>query len=119
MLKKATLTVSFLYSVILLVLSLVNVSSFPKLNSSFDDKIKHFIAYFIFGICWGIYFKISNYSKFLVKVFLFGLTFGLIIEVLQYSLTTYRSFDIYDVLANSLGVLMSLFILRSNRLIKI
>ena len=81
----------------LLVLSLVNVSNFPKLNSSFDDKIKHFVAYFIFGLCWGVFFKTAKYKNIFAKVFLFGLTFGLIIEVLQYTLTTYRSFDIFDV----------------------
>ena len=65
-------------------------------------------AYFGLGLLW-MFFFVHNYKndKFLAKIIAISLAiigFGIFIEVLQDRLTTYRQLDLYDVLANSIGV---------------
>jgi glycopeptide antibiotics resistance protein len=48
-----------------------------------------------------------NKSKALTYAVIVSILFGIIIEILQGTLTTYRSADINDVLANSLGVILT------------
>lgn len=43
---------------------------------------------------------------------LFAILFGIFIEVLQGSLTSTRSFDYYDVLANTTGVIIAAIMLK-------
>jgi glycopeptide antibiotics resistance protein len=38
--------------------------------------------------------------------------FGIIIEVLQFTMTSYRTLDIYDILPNTLGAVISAVVLR-------
>ncbi|HER40824.1 MAG TPA: teicoplanin resistance protein VanZ [Salinimicrobium catena] len=73
-----------------------------------SDKVMHGGAYFGLGLLW-MFFVIYNYknNKFLAKIvtiLLVVIVFGIFIEVLQDRLTTYRQLDLYDVLANSIGV---------------
>lgn len=82
----------------------------PEVDVNHGDKIFHFLAYAILSFLWYFvfYFKMSQTSKraILYAVFL-AVVFGIIIEVLQGTLTTYRAFDVYDAIANSLGALLT------------
>ncbi|AJR03173.1 VanZ family protein [Siansivirga zeaxanthinifaciens] len=103
------------YTVALTVACLVNINKFPKVDISFFDKIFHSITYLVLTLLWfSTFFFNFNYkrSKALLYAAGFSSVFGIIIEVLQGVLTVNRSADIYDVLANSLGVLLAgLFII--------
>jgi glycopeptide antibiotics resistance protein len=48
------------------------------------------------------YRKVKSYLVLLVCIIIFGT----IIEVLQMTVTDYRSFDVYDILANSIGAML-------------
>ena len=72
------------------------------------DKAYHSFAYFTLAISWLFTYYKKPKKKYIIVISC--ILFGIIIEVLQSSLTIYRTGDYYDVLANSLGVLVALFI---------
>ncbi|WP_169515987.1 VanZ family protein [Gaetbulibacter saemankumensis] len=82
---------------------------------SFADKIFHIGSYLTLCILWFysfLYkFKFEKNSA-LIYASVFAFFFGIIIEVLQGVLTESRASDFYDVVANSLGILVGvIFIL--------
>ncbi len=109
--KYLTAITAFGYSIALLILSLVKIGPVvPKLGSDFDDKIYHAIAYIIMGFVWGVYFLRASIKNYLFQSFAIGALFGIIIEVLQVTITSYRSFDLFDILANVIGLCLGLVI---------
>ena len=82
------------------------------------DKLAHCLAYFVLSTMLGLAIeldwatKYSNRNVFLV-VFLFGFT----LEIIQGYALVYRTFEIYDLLANSVGILA--FILLAKTIKKI
>ncbi|WP_243766012.1 VanZ family protein [Polaribacter cellanae] len=82
----------------------------PKYSVSIShiDKWQHGFAYFILSTCWLFSFFRKPQKKYII-VFL-CILFGIIIEVLQYKLTSYRTGDYLDVLANTTGVLTGLVV---------
>ncbi len=77
---------------------------------TFLDKILHASAYFTLTLSW--LFALRKKSKFkLISIAIF--LYGILMEFLQGWLTNTRQKDIYDVFANSLGILISLFIFDS------
>ena len=82
------------------------------------DKLAHCLAYFVLYTMLGLAIeldraiKYSNRNVFLV-VFLFGFT----LEIIQGYALVYRTFEIYDLLANSVGILA--FILLAKTIKKI
>lgn len=112
---KANISFVFALSCTLLILflSLANIGKVQIIQIEASDKVYHLAAYFILSSCWFLFFyfkkKIfSNYLKVYIIVAL--IIFGIIIEALQFSLTTYRTFDWWDALANSLGIFLAYFI---------
>jgi VanZ family protein len=81
-----------------------------NLNIPYFDKLIHFTFYFIASILAGFFGREISKGKMskvnvLVISFCSLVLYGIIIEVLQSSLTTYRSGELMDVVANSTGVL--------------
>lgn len=72
------------------------------------DKAYHSSAYFVLALTWLFSFYKKPNKKYIIVICC--IMFGIIIEVLQSTLTIYRTGDYKDVLANSLGVLLALFI---------
>jgi VanZ family protein len=99
--------------VFITVLSLVSFEDDYSLDISipYFDKLVHFTFYFIASILGGLFgreISMGRFSKTKVLAISFvGLVFyGIIIEVLQSSMTTYRSGELMDVMANSAGALL-------------
>ena len=118
LLERNSLLIAILATLFLAVLSL---SAVPKLNMGLGiksgDKYLHFIAYFGLTILW--YFALKD--KVNKKVFKFFvplalILYGIILEGLQSGLTTYRTGDVYDAIANTAGVIVALLVF--NRLLK-
>ncbi|HLV70329.1 MAG TPA: VanZ family protein [Xanthomarina sp.] len=118
MFKKNALGVSITYTVLLIAVSLakLDLESVEEIVPSYSDKIFHFLAYALFTWLWfnSFYFKF-NFSKIksVFRSILVSVTFGIIIEVLQLILTASRSFDIFDIIANSLGVLFAVILIQT------
>lgn len=96
------------YTLAVIYLSLINLADTPVPELGISDKVMHLGAYFGLGLLW-MFFAIFNYKndKLLKKVFIVcgsSIVFGIFIEVLQDRLTSYRTLDFYDVIANSIGV---------------
>lgn len=111
MLSKFSGIFAYGYSAILLLLSLVKIGPvIPRLGSDFDDKLYHAIAYIIMGFVWGVYLLHQSKRNYILISFLIGALFGIIIELLQVTLTSYRSFDFFDIIANILGLCLGLIL---------
>ncbi|MFD2552066.1 VanZ family protein [Bizionia sediminis] len=116
MLKKYALLISVAYSLALVAMSLIKLdfSNMDVVVPSYSDKVFHFIAYALLVWLWffAVYTR-TNYSKLktLIQVAIACAVFGTIIEVLQKEITNTRSFDLYDIAANALGVLTACLVL--------
>ena len=91
---------------LLIIGSLSNLTDVPKLSIEFQDKIIHFTAYAL--LCFVLFlmfesYKIRNTLKYSILV---SIVFGTVIEFLQAHLTSYRAFDIFDIIANVAGILI-------------
>ncbi len=110
----------FSWLVTLTVLSLVSFEDDSALDLDIPnfDKVVHFTFYFVAGIL-GVFFFHAIKKDFVQKtsllvIFLLGLIgYGIIIEVLQANLTTYRSAELLDVMANSTGAIFGILLVRT------
>lgn len=118
MLKKYALIIAVLYSLALAAVSLVKINNLPNAGISHADKIFHFSVYSVLTLLWvnTFFFKFKHKKiKAIWYAALFSIIFGIIIEVLQGSVTASRHTDIYDAIANTLGVLIMVLILLINK----
>lgn len=76
-----------------------------------SDKAMHAGAYFGLVILWSLFTIFSfGENRFLRRVIMISVAstaFGIFIEVLQDVLTSYRQLDLYDVFANTTGVVIA------------
>lgn len=115
MVARVGLFVAVIYTVLLLVSSLVSLGKISVGSFSPTDKLMHLTAYFGLVVFWKVYYMLKNKPKISFKINLFkiagvALGFGMLIEVLQGALTSYREPDWYDILANTGGVLLAVII---------
>ena len=116
-----------LWTLLIIVLCMVSFKKLPTLGIPSADKYVHFTFHFVFTVLWYVYLKKRNpqSKRLLLKVFLASLVFGIVIEICQSLFTTTRIGDIYDVMANTSGSLVSVITIifyadyiRRNKLIK-
>lgn len=102
---------ALVYTFAIIYLSLINLADTPVPELGISDKIMHGGAYFGLGLLW-LFFAIYNYdhNKLFSKILIVcsaATVFGIFIEVLQDRLTSYRELDFFDILANSIGVIIA------------
>ncbi|MFT4642236.1 MAG: VanZ family protein [Candidatus Azotimanducaceae bacterium] len=98
----------------------LSLDSFSEINMPIDnfDKVFHSLAYFFLALSWFFAVEKSHsIFKYRIVVAFLVIIFGIIIEVLQSSLTTYRTADYYDIMANSFGILIAMVLF--NRLLRL
>lgn len=112
LLERNGLVLAIIATIIIAILSL---SATPKIKLGLGvksaDKYLHFIAYFSLASIW--YFALKDRINKLVFKFFVPLAlilYGIILEGLQSGLTTYRTGDVYDAIANATGVLVALLV---------
>ena len=116
MVKKLTLTAfGVCYMLLLIIGSLSNSKDVTKLSIELQDKIIHFTAYAL--LCFVLFlmfesYKIRNTLKYSILV---SIVFGTVIEFLQAHLTSYRAFDIFDIIANVAGILIMAKLIALNK----
>lgn len=103
--KYFLITSSIIYTIILSYLSLRPIP--PELGNifSYQDKFMHIGAYFILG------FLYQKTSKTHLWPILLAISIGVSLEFLQ-SLTSYRSFELLDMLANAIGAALSYLVVK-------
>ena len=105
------------YTFLLVYLSIGNIHVPDQIQIEFGDKIGHVIAYFGLMILWFSFLYAINGKAFKVSIgfaAIGSILFGLLMEFLQVVLTDYRTADWYDVIANSLGVVIAILCLFIN-----
>ncbi len=102
-------------------IAILSLTAVPKLNFGFNlkssDKYLHVFAYFVLSCVW--YFSLQEKIKkpiFRYTLISLIILYGIILEVLQGGITSYRTADLYDVLANTTGILLASLLF--NKLIK-
>ena len=98
-------SVTIVYTISIGVLSLAHLTKVPELNTGFDDKIAHFLFYAIFCLMWFLSFYSFKIKRSLFAASAFSILFGLIIELIQSQATVYRTGEVLDFLANTIGAL--------------
>ncbi len=81
---------------------------FSKINIENGDKAIHFALFFIYtflGFAAKYFYKNQ-------QIWLYPFLIGLLIETLQHFIGWGRSFDVWDLVANSLGILAAYFLIQ-------
>ncbi|WP_179334337.1 VanZ family protein [Winogradskyella costae] len=94
----------------LVIASLITLNGVPSLGSSFDDKIYHIVAYLGLTLLWGLYVKHFKKNRLLYIVCFAAIFLGFILELLQYVVNPNRTYDTYDLIANSIGAIFGTLI---------
>ena len=102
------------YTVFLLVITLLpgqiiqseSEGWLKSFNFKNGDKVIHFALFFIFTIL--IY--LSGVLKKGNLIWIVPISVGIFIEILQHLMAMGRTFDFYDILANSTGILIAYFL---------
>lgn len=111
---KSLLALALLYTAVLTVACLGPApQSFEGAHS--PDKILHITATLVLFLCWYAYGRLValRRKRFLYVIAIISIitfVYGMIIEVLQGALTDYRTADVYDLLANSAGILIGILV---------
>jgi len=107
-----------LYAIGITVLSLVRIDSSGKSLLSFEgaDKLVHCLFYFGFTLLMALAYK-GSFARALgrkaqIMVALIAMTYSGIIELSQGFFTVYRSAELGDFVANSIGVIFGLVTLK-------
>jgi len=107
-LERNALLIAIFLTLFVAFLSLVSLRGVARINISNSDKYGHLIAYITLGISWFYVFR--NHRNRWIYITLALVIFGMILEVLQGALTTYRTADWHDGLANASGVIIALIL---------
>lgn len=98
--------------IVVAVASLTPGNELPKVQFHFADKIVHFLMYFILSVVWAKAFDFSHikWKKIKLNSFVLVFFYGIFIEIAQEFCTNSRFFDIFDILANSMGILLAVML---------
>ncbi len=116
--ERSSIYLAIGFAILILILSLAKLNSFPDIgNFQNSDKVKHILAYSVLSFFWLISCQLGKINIKILHLILIIIAYGVIIEVLQMRLTTYRTGDLLDIIANSLGVFLGyLFLKLVNRI---
>ena len=109
--KKYFAAAHILWAVVVFGLHAMSSKSFPKITfweHLGPDKIVHAFMFFVATMLAGF----SGWGK--LKSVAIWICAGVLLEYYQFYFTTDRSFDWFDVVADSFGVLLSLFVFRKH-----
>jgi len=109
--KHFALVLLLIYLSLLTAISLINIGTLPKLGSSFDDKIFHFLSHALLTYLSFNYIKKTAVSKPILLSALVPICYGISIEWLQGITSNSRTSDGYDILANFLGTVFAIIII--------
>ncbi|EDP97430.1 hypothetical protein KAOT1_19747 [Kordia algicida OT-1] len=95
----------------------MSLEGVPKLGFSFADKLAHALVYFVFTILWFLAFSkgITNTilkNNAIVASAIFAIIYGICVEIMQETLVTNRQGDWQDVLANTTGTILAIFLIK-------
>lgn len=69
------------------------------------DKILHFTLYYVFIVLWSLASKVITVRQKYVLL-IAGIAYGVLIEVLQGAMSLGRSYELDDIIANTIGCIL-------------
>lgn len=112
--NKWILLFGLIYTIALLVVSLVRIKEdVAPVHFNNADKVFHFCAYFGLTMLWHFYYlkkKGRLYFKTSLWICTLAAVFGIIIEILQLEMTSYRGFELLDIVADIFGVVLAFIV---------
>lgn len=105
------------YALLVAVGSLIDTKKAPRFDFVFEDKIIHFLAYLMLCVFFFLGLKTFRIRRGVKNAVAITLIFGTVLELLQKVVTDHRTFDLFDLLANGLGVLTAALLIRKNKTI--
>lgn len=111
--KKYALPLLLLYVLAITVLSLISIGNLPGGAPEFSDKILHAGAYGVFTVLFHNYLTRRKGLKHQILVLAIPMCYGTLIEFLQYFLNSERTFDPWDIVANGVGIVIAVVIIRT------
>ena len=113
-LKNFYFWIAFSWTSIIAFLCLESANNLPKIAIHNFDKLVHASFHFVLTFLWFLYFRNKKFQDkvrtAIAKAFLLSFCYGIAIEIAQKLFTTTRSADVFDVLANTIGALIAVFI---------
>ena len=105
------LTLSTIYLGLIVLLSLLPSNDFPDIPMfKGADKIIHICMYI--GLtclaCWSSHSENNHRWYYLIAIF--SICWGITMEIFQFTLHMGRSFEVYDIIGNSIGTLIGIII---------
>ena len=101
--------IALVYAVLIFIISSIPQISPPSLGFQFEDKVYHFIEYSIFSfLLFSAFFKAKT-DFFKKNVFLFSSLIGIAYaysDEFHQRFVPGRSYDLYDFLADCLGIIL-------------
>ncbi|SHF84565.1 VanZ like family protein [Flavobacterium segetis] len=120
--KKIYFWAAFFWCSVISFFCLVQLNNVPLGNVSNVDKLVHAFFHFILTTLCFLFLKNevkdSKSLKPVVFAFLFSLLFGIAIEIVQGLFTATRQSDVFDVLANISGALLSIILITLFRMFR-
>ena len=102
--NKINLIFALLYSTSIIFLGLSESETISITSFETNDKLAHFIFYFLFFIIWHNSFNYLFGKKALVYLFIFAFIFSIFIEIGQKYLTLSRNAELLDIVSNLIGI---------------
>ena len=99
-----------LFTVLLILLTLTPGDLIVNKIPNGSDKLSHATFFYIWTMLFWMAVKINNYTTNLPMwlIFITASLLGLTIEILQYLLPVDRGLELYDILANTVGICFGL-----------
>ena len=102
---KGALFVPIAYTALIASSCLMPASAFKAFtfDSIFQlDKILHLTLYYVFIVLWSLVYKVITVRQKYVLLIV-GIAYGVLIEVLQATMSLGRSYELEDIIANTIG----------------
>ncbi len=115
--KKHRWSIAIAYTLFIFYASLTNIKVNLASAIEHKDKIVHIAMYCTYTIIWFAYFNYHEKKIKYANTILLVFSTGVLIEILQETLTSKRSGDLYDVVANSIGIIIAVLLLKQPKII--
>lgn len=117
--KKQWLGVALAYTLFVFIASLTTIKVTIASSFAHKDKIVHLCIYVVYTIFWFAYFNSEQQKTNYTKAILLAFFTGVLIEILQGTCTEGRTAEVFDVLANSIGIAIATLLLKQPKFIKL
>lgn len=96
-----------MWAFFILLLSVIPGKDLPESNLIGIDKVVHFIFYFILCFLYTSVFNVQQSIRMILLIAFVCIAYGFLIECIQGLFLQDRFFDLYDVVANSMGAIIA------------